>query len=235
MMKIKNILLILGILTIVSTFVISTSFAATETITKSKTQINDHYKIKISDWNIITKTDTKGNDQYYNKFTIRDDKQKQYRIKSVIMYYQLENGTDMTKTYNGNKKLSLTIKNPKNIYSQNFTINYYSTTKTKSEKTYQSSNNDWYRLSYFSGKTATIKTLEKGYRKVTGMGFIITTYNKFQINSKYKIKQILTRYTEMVSGENSYKIFKGYEKTKLTITTPAKYKQLYTTGFKIYY
>jgi hypothetical protein len=240
--NLKKILLITCIILIVFVLSINSSFAATiktEKFTKSTFKNTNLNKLEISKLYRTFSEDSKGNYKEYYNIVIRNDKQKQYKIKSVIANFYDGERNLFNKTYNGNKKLSLKFKGYENLSYPHITIKYYSTTSIKSEiGLYYAKDNSWKFTQLFKGKTATINTLEKGYTKTKGMNFPITTINKFQIktkNSKYKIKSINVKYLQPVSEDEYYAKFKGYGSRKITITTPYKYKELYVDSLSINY
>lgn len=235
----KKIFLILILLSLISILSITTSFAANskaETFIKQKQNYINRYELNVS------RIDITLDDFEKIRITIKDDKKNYYKIKNVVYEYTfLED--NVTKIYNGYGKQSLTFQTWEFDYLNKLTINYYTSNSIKNESIYSFSDLTHLRKrnGTFNGKTAIVKNLEKGYCEL-GTNYV-TTYNKFQIktkNKKYKIKKILVKYgldndIYFNSSKTYSKSFKGNGKTKLTITTPKKYKKLYIKGLRIYY
>lgn len=95
------------------------SFATTpksETINKYTFKNTYCNKLEISNFYQVYLGNEKEDTGSYYKFNIKKDKLKQYKIKSVVAKYYNYNETLFTKTYNGNKKQSLTFKGYEDYY-----------------------------------------------------------------------------------------------------------------------
>ncbi|MDR0911422.1 MAG: hypothetical protein LBM96_02335 [Methanobrevibacter sp.] len=173
-----------------------------------------------------------------------------YKINSIKIRYTKDTFMEKETKYITLKpkdKSSILIKIPHNYNSYYWItgaqVNFVKNGKKGSIKLSEPNDDTWTDNTVFNGKTAKVVTSERGYShdNLKGQGrFPIMTYNKIKIttkSSKYKIKSVIVKYIQMVSGDVTLHTFKGNGKTTMTINTPAKYRQLHLSsrGFKINY
>lgn len=229
----KKIFLIIILISIISILSINASFSTNnkvETFTNPSHEYLEYKELNISETTYIANNE--GNTYY--TIAIKNNKQKNYRIKSVIVKYSINSLSNdhviNTKTYDGNKKLNLTIKIPRNLsVVHKITINYYSNTKINNE-ILDSKKGYGKEIQIYKGKSATIKNLKK-----TDIFSNNVKYNIIQIktkNANYKIKFIKTVFKDFKSY---YQNFKGNRKTKILLKIPYKHQSKFLTGLRIYY
>ncbi|KZX17561.1 hypothetical protein MBCUT_01760 [Methanobrevibacter cuticularis] len=248
-MKFNRLLLIIGIVVLVSVFVMSTSFAASkksESIYSDKISryiSEDSYKTKISE---IKKTDiinvkkggsTKGN----FKISVKDSFKNKYKIKSVTVVYK-HRYTDsdimdeverkVYKTYKSKNKKILTIRDLSSLEGidyefVNIVINYKTNKKLKQETTYLKKAYRYKSTTVYIGKTAVVKDITVGNLK----NFVHIIKVK-ATNSKYKIKTfkvIFYSYIDIIGT------IYGHGKNSLVVKGPMHYDPRSEGDFEITY
>jgi len=245
-MKFSKILLIVGVVTLVFAFAMSTSFAvSSEKITKYKMYGENSYNKKIVTIDESYFLRERGDDAISSyKINIKNKYKNKYKIKSVNMTYMHYNEkTGFTKyiykNYNGKNKNTIKIKgSQKNLYPQKMNINYYTKSKIKKESYKPHSNYNWKTTTYFYGNKSNVKLSEKGYYKLNlDPDGERTTYKKFKVstkNKKFKIKKVQAVYYD-ATGVNSIKTYKSYGKNSLTIKTNEKTFWIWIGEFRVFY
>ncbi|MDR3063236.1 MAG: hypothetical protein LBU40_03740 [Methanobrevibacter sp.] len=248
-MKFNRLLLIIGIVVLVSAFIMSTSFAASkksESIYSDKISqyiLEDSYKTKISE---IKKTDIvnvkKGYTRKGNfKISVKDSFKNKYKIKSVTVVYK-HRYTDwdimdevekkVYKIYKPKNKKILTIKDLSSSESLGYEfvkiiINYKTSKKMKQETTYLKKEYKYKSTTKYTGKTAIVKDITVSTTK----NFLHTIKVK-TTNSKYKIKTfkvIFYNYIDIIGT------IYGYGKTSLVVKGPMHYDPRSEGDFEITY
>ena len=238
-MKIKRIILIMGILAFITIFALNASFAASnETIDKFKTQQVDTYNKKIITVDYVSKyTDKNYNFNAYLTFSVKKTYKSKYKIKSIKAQYYTQYGT-ITKSYAIKNKTKVRLNFKNGIFDGNFTVSYYTKGKIKNETVNMESKHKWKGTTYFYGKKSNINLKDSGYVTYSPQGaWYVTDYQKFTTTTKskkYKLKTIKAFFFNP-GGIELVKTYNAYGKNKLTTEIPGTYPPLGIGAFKIYY
>jgi hypothetical protein len=248
MMKFRKILLILGIVSLASVFVINASFAASSeklSIYKSSSSATIDKKVStIQEVSTINNGNGNGTYKEYCKISIKKAYQKKYKIKSVnIRYSVYDNKTSEFKNYiyrnyTVNNKNNFVINTKINDYTSidKLTVNYQTNGKIKKESTssYYSKGELKFN-SYLISIKANANMIQKISINGKNVNPFTVKYQKLKVVTKskqYKIRSIKLSLVNMKNNKISYKTFKGYGKNNLKLQL---YQNQFVQDIKVYY